>query len=211
MVFLFIFLLANIIKENQLVMFLESQINNPERTGSIEVICGSMFSGKTEELLRRVKRAQISKLNTIILKPKIDSRYNEKNVVSHNKNKLSSTPIEHSEDILKLVKDVDVVGIDEAQFIDKGLVKICDQLANEGKRIIIAGLDMDYLGNPFGVIPHLLAIAENILKLHAICIDCGNIANYTFRKSSDDKLIKIGECESYKALCRKCFLTNNIY
>ena len=191
-------------------MFLESQIDNPKRTGSIEVICGSMFSGKTEELLRRIKRAQISKLKTILLKPNLDSRYNKEDVVSHNKNKLSSIPIGNSQDILPLVKGIDVIGIDEAQFIDKGLVKICDQLANEGKRIIIAGLDMDYLGNPFGIMPHLLAIAENIMKLHAICIDCGNIANYTFRTISNDQLIKIGEHDSYKALCRKCFLTNNI-
>lgn len=189
-------------------MFLESQIKNTKKIGSIEVICGSMFSGKTEELLRRIKRAQISKLKTIVLKPEVDSRYNKKKVVSHNKNEISSTTIKSSKEIIRLANGVSVIGIDEAQFIDKNLVNICEKLANEGKRIIIAGLDMDFLGKPFGVVPQLLAIAENITKLHAICIDCGDIANYTFRKLANKKIIQIGDVGSYKALCRSCYLIN---
>ena len=189
-------------------MFLESQINHPMQKGSIEVICGSMFSGKTEELLRRLKRAEFAKLNIAVFKPKIDKRYDTQKVVSHDENTTQAIVVEGAKDILKLTNNAQVVAIDEAQFFDTGLVDVCNTLANAGVRVIIAGLDMDFLGKPFGVIPQILAIAEHITKVHAICVDCSAIANHSFRKTSDKNLVQIGEKEEYKPLCRNCFTQN---
>ena len=176
--------------------------------GSIEVICGSMFSGKTEELLRRLKRAEFAKLNIAVFKPKIDKRYDTQKVVSHDENTTQAIAVEGAKDILELTKNVQVVAIDEAQFFDTGLVDVCNTLANAGVRVIIAGLDMDFLGKPFGVIPQILAIAEHITKVHAICVDCSAIANHSFRKTTDKNLVQIGEKEEYKPLCRNCFTQN---
>jgi len=187
-------------------MFLESQINHPMQNGSIEVICGSMFSGKTEELLRRVKRAKFSKLTIAVFKPQVDKRYDNQKVVSHDDNTIEAISIKSAKDILKLIDQVQVVAVDEAQFFDSELVSVCAELANSGIRVIIAGLDMDFLGNPFGIMPKLLAIAEHITKVHAICTDCCSIANHSFRKNTDKNLIQIGEKEEYKPLCRDCFL-----
>jgi len=189
-------------------MFLESQINHPMQKGSIEVICGSMFSGKTEELLRRLKRAEFAKLNIAVFKPKIDKRYDTQKVVSHDENTTQAIAVEGAKDILKLTNNAQVVAIDEAQFFDTGLVDVCNTLANAGVRVIIAGLDMDFLGKPFGVIPQILAIAEHITKVHAICVDCSAIANHSFRKTTDKNLVQIGEKEEYKPLCRNCFTQN---
>ena len=177
--------------------------------GSIEVICGSMFSGKTEELLRRLKRAEFAKMKIAVFKPIVDSRYDNKKVVSHDKNKIHSIPVKKAEDILAHVNQVQVVAIDEAQFFDEDLIKVCTLLANKGKRIIIAGLDMDYLGKPFGIMPQLLAIAEQVTKVHAICVDCGENANHSFRKTTDKKLVQLGKENEYKPLCRSCFITNS--
>ena len=177
--------------------------------GSIEVICGSMFSGKTEELLRRLKRAEFAKMKIAVFKPKVDSRYDNEKVVSHDKNTILSIPVKKAEDILTHVNEVQIVAIDEAQFFNKDLIRVCNTLANKGKRIIIAGLDMDFLGKPFGVMPQLLAIAERITKVHAICIDCGANASHSFRKTTDKELVKLGEKNEYKALCRNCFITYN--
>ena len=179
------------------------------RKGTIEVICGSMFSGKTEELLRRLKRAKLAKMKIAVFKPKIDLRYGHESIVSHDKNTIKATPIEKAEDILEYVHGVQIIAIDEAQFFDKKLISVCNKLANDGKRIIVAGLDMDFLGKPFGVIPQLLAIAEKITKVHAICVECGENANHSFRKTNDKELIKLGEKNEYKALCRSCFITYN--
>ena len=186
-------------------MFLESQINHPMQKGSIEVICGSMFSGKTEELLRRLKRAQFAKLNIAVFKPQVDKRYDTQKVVSHNENTIQAIAVESAKDILKLAKQAQVVAIDEAQFFDSELITVCSELANAGVRVIIAGLDMDFLGKPFGIMPELLAIAEHITKVHAICIDCCAIANHSFRMTDDKNLIQIGEKKEYKPLCRECF------
>jgi len=186
-------------------MFLESQINHLIQKGSIEVICGSMFSGKTEELLRRLKRAQFAKLNIAVFKPKIDKRYDTLKVVSHDENTIQATPVDCAENILQLVNEAQVVAIDEAQFFDTDLVTVCNELANAGVRVIIAGLDMDFLGKPFGVMPKILAIAEHITKVHAICVDCSAIANHSYRKTTDTTLVKIGKKEEYKPLCRSCF------
>ncbi len=186
-------------------MFLESHINHPMQMGSIEVICGSMFSGKTEELLRRLKRAKYAKLNIKIFKPKVDTRYDKEKVVSHDDNFIDSTAVKSSIEILNLSEKADVIAIDEAQFFDEEIIKVCEQLAQQGKRVIIAGLDMDFLGKPFGPMPNLLAIAEHITKVHAICVDCGAIANHSFRKSAEVELVKLGEHNEYKPLCRKCF------
>ena len=205
---LFIFLLANINKANLkslLKMFLESQIEHPMQKGSIEVICGSMFSGKTEELLRRLKRARYAKLNIKIFKPKMDTRYDKEKVVSHDDNFIDSITVDCSNDIIKLCENADVVAIDEAQFFDKELYVVCNKLAAKGIRLIVAGLDMDFLGKPFGPIPNLLAIAEHITKVHAICVDCSAIANHSFRKSEEVQLVKLGQQQEYKPLCRKCF------
>ena len=186
-------------------MFLESQINHPLQKGSIEVICGSMFSGKTEELLRRLKRAQFAKLNIAVFKPQVDKRYDTQKVVSHDENTIQAIAVESTKDILRLANEAQVVAIDEAQFFDSELITVCSELANAGVRVIIAGLDMDFLGKPFGIMPELLAIAERVTKVHAICIDCFAVANHSFRMTDDKNLIQIGEKEEYKPLCRKCF------
>ena len=186
-------------------MFLENNIYPNKRKGSIEVICGSMFSGKTEELIRRMKRAQYAKQKVEIFKPEIDTRYDAIKVVSHEGNSIHSTPVPASSHILLLADDVEVVGIDEAQFFDVGLVDVCNQLANSGVRVIVAGLDMDYLGKPFGPMPALLAIAEHVTKVHAICMRCGNIANHSHRITDEDALVLLGETTNYEPLCRDCF------
>ena len=186
-------------------MFLESQINHPMQKGSIEVICGSMFSGKTEELLRRLKRAQFAKLNIAVFKPQVDKRYDTQKVVSHDENTIQAIAVKSTKDILRLANEAQVVAIDEAQFFDSELITVCSELANAGVRVIIAGLDMDFLGKPFGIMPELLAIAERVTKVHAICIDCFAVANHSFRMTDDKNLIQIGEKEEYKPLCRKCF------
>ena len=209
---LFLFLLANINKGPLInlikKMFLESPTDHPMQKGSIEVICGSMFSGKTEELLRRLKRAKYAKLNIKIFKPKVDTRYDKEKVVSHDDNYIKSIVVENSNKILSFIENAEVVAIDEAQFFDKNLSAICNKIANNGIRVIVAGLDMDFLGNPFGPMPKLLAVAEHITKVHAICVDCGAIANYSFRKTKDVELVKLGEQSEYKPLCRKCFNIN---
>ncbi|MDD4632585.1 MAG: thymidine kinase [Proteiniphilum sp.] len=187
-------------------MYNEHSPNEPFRTGRIEVICGSMFSGKTEELLRRLRRAKIAKQTVEIFKPAIDIRYSLDEVVSHDKTTILSTPVEHSSNILLLSSEVEVVGVDEAQFFDDGLVEVCQQLADQGVRVIVAGLDMDFKRNPFGPIPALCAVADDITKVHAICVECGNLASYSHRLVKNDKQILIGETEEYQPLCRKCFL-----
>ncbi len=187
-------------------MFLENTINPKKRKGWIEVICGSMFSGKTEELIRRLKRAKIAKQRVEIFKPEVDIRYDEMAVVSHDSNQIHSTPVPSSSNIPLLVNDEDVVGIDEAQFFDMELVAVCNQLANQGIRVIVAGLDMDYKGVPFGPIPALLATAEYVTKVHAICVNCGNLANHSHRIADNDKLVMLGETDSYEPLCRDCFV-----
>ncbi|MEN9297825.1 MAG: hypothetical protein RLZZ429_138 [Bacteroidota bacterium] len=185
-------------------MFIEPNLTG-ERRGWIEVICGSMFSGKTEELIRRLKRAKIANLKVEIYKPAIDVRYDENQVVSHDANSIQSTPIENSQTILLMAQDVDVVGIDEAQFFDAEIMHVCETLALRGTRVIVAGLDMDYLGRPFGQMPNLLAVADYITKLHAICMKCGNIANVSYRKIEGDGQVLLGEKETYEPRCRKCF------
>lgn len=165
-----------------------------------------MFSGKTEELIRRMKRAQFARLDVEIFKPRIDTRYDEEDIISHDSNAIPSTPVPHSSAILLLSAMTRVVGIDEAQFFDDGLVDVCDTLANKGIRVIVAGLDMDYLGNPFGPIPALMAIAEHVTKVHAVCVQCGSPANYSFRTTPDDHQVLLGERESYEPRCRLCFV-----
>jgi thymidine kinase len=179
--------------------------NVGKRSGWIEVICGSMFSGKTEELIRRLKRAKIARQRVEIFKPSIDHRYHEQNVVSHDENSIQSTPLQHSSQILLYINEIDVVGIDEAQFFDDQLVEVCNRLADMGLRVIIAGLDQDYTGKPFGPMPGLLATAEYVDKLHAICIRCGDLAQFSHRVVIGDALVMLGETESYEPLCRKCF------
>ena len=190
-------------------MFLENTTGRSGGQGWIEVITGSMFSGKTEELIRRLKRAKIAKQQVEIFKPRIEVRYSEEEVVSHDENAIHSTPVDSSANIRLLATGVEVVGIDEAQFFDDGLVQVCNQLANSGIRVIIAGLDMDYKGVPFGPIPGLMAIAEYVSKVHAICVRCGNLANYTHRLSEDEKLIVLGETDIYEPLCRICYAKEN--
>ena len=186
-------------------MFLENNTNKNRRHGWIEVITGSMFSGKTEELLRRLKRAKIARLNVEIFKPSIDIRYSEEEVVSHDENSIRATPVDSSGNILLLTGDIDVVGIDEAQFFDNGLTEVCNMLANQGIRVIVAGLDMNYRGEPFGPMPALMATAEYVTKVNAVCVNCGNLANYTYRLSESAKLVELGASESYQALCRSCY------
>lgn len=186
-------------------MFLENTLHSHKRKGSIEVICGSMFSGKTEELIRRMKRAQYAKQKVEIFKPSVDNRYDEIKVVSHDSNSIPSSPVPSSSNILLLANDVQVVGVDEAQFFDDGLTEVCNQLANNGVRVIIAGLDMDYLGKPFGPMPALLAIAEYVTKVHAICMRCGNLANHSHRITDEADLVLLGETNNYEPLCRDCF------
>ena len=175
--------------------------------GRIEVICGSMFSGKTEELIRRLRRAKFAKQRVEIFKPAIDVRYSEEDVVSHDQNHIMSTPIESSASILLLSSDIDVVGIDEAQFFDAGLPDVCNELANRGIRVIIAGLDMDYKGIPFGPMPALCAIADDVTKVHAICVKCGSLAYVSHRTVAGDRRILLGETQEYEPLCRRCYQT----
>jgi thymidine kinase len=176
-----------------------------ELGGSIEVICGSMFSGKTEELIRRLRRAQIAKLNVEIFKPKTDVRYDETAVVSHDLNSIQSTPVANSASILLLGSNTEVVGIDEAQFFDEGLPEVCNKLANRGIRVVVAGLDMDFLGKPFGPMPALMSIAELVTKVHAVCVQCGAPATYSYRTVANESKILLGEKESYEPLCRICY------
>lgn len=185
-------------------MFIEPALNN-ERRGWIEVICGSMFSGKTEELIRRLKRAKIANLKVEIFKPAIDVRYDEEQVVSHDSNAIVSTPLDNSQKILLLSQDADVIGIDEAQFFDEEIIHVCETLALKGMRVIVAGLDMDYKGKPFGPMPQLLAVADYITKLHAICMKCGNIANISFRKTLQNSQLLLGEKDVYEPRCRRCY------
>jgi thymidine kinase len=186
-------------------MFLENIKHSKGRKGWIEVICGSMFSGKTEELIRRLRRAQFAKQKVEIFKPQIDTRYHEEKVISHQGNEIHSTPVPSSSNILLLANDVDVVGIDEAQFFDMELVNVCNQLADSGVRVIIAGLDMDFKGQPFGPMPALLACAEYVTKVHAICMTCGSLAHVSHRKTAETSLVLLGETDSYEPLCRDCF------
>lgn len=187
-------------------MFLENTINYAKQSGWMEVICGSMFSGKTEELIRRLRRAEMAGQNVEIFKPKVDNRYDDEDVVSHNQNKIKSTAVESPSEILLLGSNCDVVGIDEAQFFDQSIVEIANQLANNGVRVVIAGLDMDFLGRPFGPMPNLMATAEYVTKVHAICKKTGNLANYSMRISENQDLVQLGETESYEAVSRKVFV-----
>lgn len=186
-------------------MFLEPRIHSDIRKGWIEVICGSMFSGKTEELIRRLKRARFANQKVEIFKPALDTRYDETQIVSHDANAILSTPVNASINILLTAGDVDVIGIDEAQFFDEELPDVCETLANKGIRVIIAGLDMDYLGKPFGPIPALMAKAEFVTKVHAVCMLCGDFATHSFRKSYHSQKVHLGEKESYEPRCRRCF------
>lgn len=186
-------------------MFLEKS-KNSERSGWVEVICGSMFSGKTEELIRRLKRARIAQQKVEIYKPVIDTRYDEEDVVSHDANTIRSTPVQSSSQILLMANDFDVIGIDEAQFFDEELSSVCNILANNGIRVIVAGLDMDYLGKPFGPIPALMATAEYVTKVHAICPICGDLANYSHRTVDQGGQVMLGEIDVYEPLCRKHFI-----
>lgn len=186
-------------------MFLERGVNSEKSKGWIEVICGSMFSGKTEELIRRLKRARYARQKVEIFKPLIDTRYSETEVVSHDANTILSTPVESSQNILLLTGGVDVVGIDEAQFFDPGIVEVCVKLANSGVRVIVAGLDMDFKGKPFGPIPQLMSVAEYVSKVHAICMECGDLAHFSHRLSEEEKLVLLGEKNQYEPLCRSCF------
>lgn len=187
-------------------MFIERDINSHKKAGSIEVVAGSMFSGKTEELIRRLKRAKIAKQKVEIYKPAVDVRYSDSEVVSHDENAIHSTPVENSANILLLHGDVDVIGIDEAQFFDKGLVEVVVQLANKGIRVIAAGLDMDFKGVPFGPIPGLMAVADHVTKVHAICVRCGSIAQFSHRLSEKEQVVLLGEKDIYEPLCRKCYI-----
>lgn len=190
-------------------MFIERNVNHPKKVGSVEVIAGSMFSGKTEELIRRLKRAKIARQKVEIFKPAIDVRYSVTEVVSHDENSISSTPVSNSSNILLLSGNVDVIGIDEAQFFDKGLVEVVIKLANMGIRVIVAGLDMDFKGEPFGPIPELMAVADYVDKVHAICVKCGNIAQFSHRLSDKEQVVLLGEKDVYEPLCRGCFIENN--
>jgi thymidine kinase len=187
-------------------MFLENTANLKQHGGWIEVICGSMFSGKTEELIRRLNRAKIAKQRVEIFKPEIDKRYDETNVVSHDENSIRSIPVQTASQILLYIEGCDVVGVDEAQFFDPDLPAVCNYIANQGMRVIIAGLDMDFQGKPFGPMPVLMSMAEYVTKVHAICMRCGDLAQYSHRTVRGDKLVMLGEKESYEPLCRKCYL-----
>jgi thymidine kinase len=186
-------------------MFLENTVNQKEQFGWIEVICGSMFSGKTEELIRRLKRAQFARQKVEIFTPSIDTRYAEDAVTSHDSNQIRSTPVPAAANIPILADNCDVVGIDEAQFFDDEIVKVCNDLANRGVRVIVAGLDMDYKGNPFGPMPALMATAEYVTKVHAICTRTGNLAHYSYRKAKSEALVLLGETEEYEPLSRAAF------
>ena len=186
-------------------MFLENTVNHSEQFGWIEVICGSMFSGKTEELIRRLKRATFAKQTVEIFKPAIDTRYDEEHVVSHDANEIRSTPVPAASNIPLLANGCDVIGIDEAQFFDDEIVRVCNDLANLGMRVIVAGLDMDFQGKPFGPMPNLMATAEYVTKVHAVCTRTGNLANYSFRKSPNDQLVMLGETNEYEPLSRRAY------
>ena len=186
-------------------MFLENTVNHKEQFGWIEVICGSMFSGKTEELIRRLKRAQFAKQKVEIFKPAVDTRYDEDMVVSHDSNEIRSTPVPAAANIPILADDCDVIGIDEAQFFDDEIVQVCNDLANRGIRVIVAGLDMDFKGNPFGPMPALMATAEYVTKVHAVCTRTGNLAQYSYRKAQNDNLVLLGETEEYEPLSRAAY------
>ncbi len=190
-------------------MFLEPSFKG-QRSGWIEVICGSMFSGKTEELIRRMKRAKFANMSVGIFKPRVDTRYDEEKVVSHDSNYIMSTPVSKSMDILRYADKFNVIGVDEAQFFDMDLVEVCQTLALRGKRIIIAGLDMDFRGEPFGPMPNLLAVAEYITKVHAICPHCGNLATHSYRLSVSEETVLLGEKDSYEPRCRTCYQMGNI-
>jgi len=186
-------------------MFLENTVNHKEQFGWIEVICGSMFSGKTEELIRRLKRAQFAQQKIEIFKPSIDTRYHEEMVISHDANEIRSTPVTSAAMIRLLAQDCDVVGIDEGQFFDDEIITVCNDLANAGIRVIVAGLDMDFKGNPFGPMPALMATAEYVTKVHAVCTRTGNLANYSFRKANNNNLVLLGETEEYEPLSRAAY------
>ena len=185
--------------------FLENSIRATGKKGSIEVITGSMFSGKTEELIRRLRRSNYAGLKVEIFKPSLDKRYSETRVVSHDDKSIVSTPVDNASAILLLAGNVDVVGIDEAQFFDDSIIEVCNTLADNGVRVVIAGLDMDFMGKPFGPMPALLAVAEYVTKVHAICMRCGNLAQYSFRKSAEEQVVLLGEKNIYEPLCRNCY------
>jgi thymidine kinase len=186
--------------------FLENSVRVTGKRGSIEVITGSMFSGKTEELIRRLRRAQFAGLKVEIFKPSLDKRYSETRVVSHDDKSIISTPVDNASAILLFAGDVNVVGIDEAQFFDNSIIDVCNTLADNGIRVVVAGLDMDFMGKPFGPIPALLAVAEFVTKVHAICMRCGNLAQYSFRKSGESQVVLLGEKNLYEPLCRDCYI-----
>tara|TARA_Y200000002_G_C22534281_1_gene601109 strand:+ start:333 stop:914 length:582 start_codon:yes stop_codon:yes gene_type:complete len=186
-------------------MFIENNVNKKNQLGWIEVICGSMFSGKTEELIRRLKRVEFANQKAVIFKPITDVRYSKNKVVSHDSNEIESIPVHTSKDIIKLAKGVDVIALDEAQFFDENIVSVCNNLANNGKRVIIAGLDMDFEGNPFGPMPNLMAVAEFVTKVHAICTETGNLANFSHRTSKSKDLVLLGERNEYEPLSRSAF------
>lgn len=190
-------------------MFLEPSFRN-QRSGWIEVICGSMFSGKTEELIRRIRRARIANQEVVLFKPRIDVRYSDVQVVSHDANSMSSTPVSHARMLLDVPENTNVIGVDEAQFFDEELPAVCEQLALRGSRVIVAGLDMDFRGRPFGPMPALLAMAEYITKVHAICHHCGNLATHSYRLSADEQTVMLGEKQEYEARCRVCYAMGNI-
>ncbi len=190
-------------------MFLEPHFKG-QRSGWVEVICGSMFSGKTEELIRRLKRAQYAYQKVMVYKPSRDNRYDENNVVSHDDNMILSTPVNGAKEILEQSDDFSVIGIDEAQFFDMALVQVCQTLAFKGKRVIIAGLDMDFAGNPFGPMPDLLAVAEYITKVHAICVHCGNLATHSYRLTGESELVLLGAQDIYEPRCRVCYEDGNL-
>lgn len=186
-------------------MFIEPRYRTHHKKGWVEVICGSMFSGKTEELIRRINRAKIASQKVEIFKPAVDTRYHETEVVSHNENAITGTPVSSSLNILLMVRDATVVGIDEAQFFDNEIIYVAETLAQKGIRVIVAGLDMDYLGKPFGPMPGLMAVAEYVTKVHAICMVCGDLATHSFRKNNNNSLVMLGEKDTYEARCRHCF------
>ena len=186
-------------------MFLENPVNAQSQHGWIEVVTGSMFSGKTEELIRRMKRAKIARQHILIFKPAFDDRYSKEKVISHDANEIPSTPVSDVEKIPALAEEYTVVGVDEAQFFDPKIVEICSTLADQGKRVIVAGLDMDFQGKPFGPMPQLMAIAEYVTKVHAVCMRCGALAQFSHRLSADDELVLLGEKDKYEPLCRKCY------
>lgn len=186
-------------------MFIENNVNKKNQLGWIEVICGSMFSGKTEELIRRLKRVEFANQKAVIFKPITDVRYSKSKVVSHDSNEIESIPVHNSKEIIKLAKGVDVIALDEAQFFDENIVSVCNNLANDGKRVIIAGLDMDFEGNPFGPMPNLMAVSEFVTKVHAICTETGNLANFSHRTSKSKDLVFLGERNEYEPLSRSAF------